>query len=82
MVQGKAPSLVGTWQVGHERMPELPSRGGAWQRVTACGRLPPGMGMSTQESPFQTPYWLYRLQDQLQASVDDGLTGFAPCFLV
>lgn len=55
-VQGKAPSLVGTWQVGHQRMPELPSRGEIWGRVTACGSLPPGMGMGTQDSPFQTTH--------------------------
>lgn len=76
-VQGKAPSLVRTWQVGHKRMPELSSKGGAWERVTACGRLPPGLGMGTRESPFQATYQLYRLQGQLQALGDDGLTGFA-----
>lgn len=72
-VQGKAPSLVRTWQVGHKRMPGLPSRGGARERVTACGRLPPGLGMGTRESPFQATYQLCKLLEQLQASGDDGM---------
>jgi hypothetical protein len=32
-IQGRAPNLEDTWQIGQERMPELPSRGGVQERL-------------------------------------------------